>query len=168
MFVSVLLPENNEENIAIVHSREEKYLIVSYLSFFKKTYKGTKIFSFEKESEYVTLDQIVREYTSLEELKFEKIGENMYVEKECIDEESSSEIEDDHDDSEEYDYDTDDSFVVPDDEEVLQKPSDHKEVDAKWKEWNPVTSGAKRFKEKIDQIEKYMNHQIDEKYVFRN
>jgi len=162
MYVSVQL-ENKDENIAIVHSRGEEYLIVSYLSFFKKTYKGTKVFSFEKASEYVTCDQILHEYSSLEEIDIVSIGENMYVEKEGIDEDSSSEI-----DSEEYDYDTDDSFIVPDDEEIIQKPIDHKEVDEKWRNWNPVTTGAQRFKERIDQIESYMNHQIDEKFVFKN
>ena len=168
MFVLVLL-ENKEENIAVVHSKKEEYLIVSYLSFFKKTYKGTKVYSFEKSSEYVSPDQILSEYETMDELHFVKIGENMYAESDAIDDDSSSEIEDDEDEEEGVgEYYSDDGFVVPDDEEILMKPADYKEIDEKWKEWKPVTSGAKRFKERVDQIEAYMNHQIDEKFVFKN
>ena len=101
----------------------------------------------------------------MEEAGFKQVQENMFVELEEVVEESSSEIESE----EEYDYsDSDDSFIVPDDETVLQKPVDHRMVDEQWNSWRPTTPGAKRFKDKIDQIEAYMNHQIDEKFVFKN
>lgn len=154
----------NEENICKVVSNEGgRYLTVSYLSPSEKNYKGTKVYSFEKEVEYLDLDKITKRYSSMEELGFVKLQDNMFVEKEDIDEESSSEIETD---SEEYDYDSD-GFIVPDDQDVMQKPPDHKEVDREWNNWRPMTPGAKRFKEHVDRIEAYMNHQIDEKFVFQ-
>ena len=151
------------DNVAnVISSHGEDFLIVSYLSENKNMYKGTKDFSFESETELIESNQVVKRYDSIEELGFIRIGENMYVEKEEVDEDSCSEIEEVSSEEE-----SDDSFIVPDSEEVLQKPSDYREVDRNWKEWRPVSAGAQRFKEKIDQIEAYMNHQIDEKFVFK-
>lgn len=152
------------DNVAkIVSFRGEKFLVVSYLSENKKMYKGAKVFSFESETELIECEQVTKRYGSIQELGFTEVGDNMYVEKEDIDEESSSEIED----ADTEGTDSDDSFIVPDDEEVLQKPPDYREVDRSWKEWRPMSAGARRFKEKIDQIEAVMNHQIDEKFVFK-
>ena len=136
---------------------------VQFLSSCQKSYKGTKVYSFETESE--TAPSVATRHSTMEELGFKKVGDNMYVEVEDIDEESSSEIETDV--SDDTDDDNDD-FIVPDDEEVLLKPLDHRSVDAEWNSWRPVSAGARRFKEKVDQIEAYMNHAIDEKFVFKN
>jgi len=163
----IILVEDEGENMAKVISNKGEYLIVSYLSQSEKVYKGTKIFSFETTTEFVSFDSLVTHYTNvtdLEELGFVKVQENMFVEKEDIDEDSSSEIETD-DSTSESDTEMDD-FIVPDDEEILIKPVDHQEVDSKWDSWRPRTSGAKRFKEKIDIIDAYMKQQIDEKFVF--
>ena len=153
------------DNVAkIVSFRDEKFLVISYLSENKKMYKGAKVFSFETATELIECEQVTKRYGSVQDLVFTEVGDNMYVEKEDVDEDSSSEIEDaDTDDGNE----SDDSFIVADDEEVLQKPPDYREVDREWKEWRPVSAGAKRFKDKIDQIEAVMNHQIDEKFVFK-
>jgi hypothetical protein len=153
------------DNVAkIVSFRDDKFLIVSYLSENKKMYKGAKVFSFESETELIECEQVIKKHKTIEDLGFIQVGDNMYVEKEEVDEDSASEIEDvETDDGEE----SDDSFIVPDDEEVLQKPSDYREVDRGWNEWRPMSAGARRFKEKIDQIEAVMNHQIDEKFVFK-
>jgi len=166
-FVIILVEDEEGENMAKVISNKGEYLIVSYLSQSEKVYKGTKIFSFETTTEFVSFDSLVTHYTNvtdLEELGFVKVQENMFVEKEDIDEDSSSEIETD-DSTSESDTEMDD-FIVPDDEEILIKPVDHQEVDSKWDSWRPRTSGAKRFKEKIDIIDAYMKQQIDEKFVF--
>jgi len=153
------------DNVAtVVSSHEGDFLIVSYLSENKKVYKGTKVFSFEEGTELIESSQVTKEHSCIEDLGFTKVGDNMYVEKDDVDEESSSEIEDD----DVSDCETDDDFIVPDDEDVLQKPPDYKKVDKDWKEWRPTSAGAKRFKEKVDQIEAYMNHRIDEKFVFKN
>jgi hypothetical protein len=151
------------DNVAkVVSTRDEKFLVVSYLSENRKVYKGAKVFSFESETELIENEQVTKRYSSIEELGFTKVGDNMYVEKEEVDEASDSELEDaDSSDGEESD------FIVPDDEEVLQKPPDHRKVDKEWKEWRPMSAGAQRFKDKVDQIEAYMNHQIDEKFVFK-
>jgi hypothetical protein len=127
-------------------------------------YKGAKVFSFEAETELVECEQVTKRYNSIQELGFIEVQDNMYVETEEVDEDSSSEIEDVESDTDESAC---DDFIVPDDEEVLHKPPDHREVDKNWKEWRPISAGAKRFKDKIDQIELYMNHQIDEKFVFK-
>jgi len=136
---------------------------VQFLSSCQKSYKGTKVYSFETESE--PAPSAATRHSTMEELGFKKVGDNMYVEVEDIDEESSSEIETDESDG--TDEDSDDDFIVPDDEEVLLKPADHRHVDAEWNSWRPVSAGARRFKEKVDQIEEYMNHAIDEKFVFK-
>lgn len=150
------------DNVAkIVSFRDEKFLVVSYLSENKKMYKGAKVFSFESETELIECEQVTKRYKSIQDVGFTEVGDNMYVENDEVDKDSESEIEEiESDDSE-------DSFIVPDDEEVLQKPLEHKEIDRNWKEWRPMSAGAKRFKDKIDEIEAYMNHQIDEKFVFK-
>jgi hypothetical protein len=152
------------DNVAkIVSFRDDKFLVVSYLSENKKMFKGAKVFSFESETELIECEQVIKKHKTIEDLGFIQVGDNMYVEKDEVDEDSASEVEDVESD----DSDSDNSFIVPDDEEVLQKPPDHREVDRNWKEWRPMSAGAKRFKEKIDQIEAVMNHQIDEKFVFK-
>ena len=152
------------DNVAkVVSTRDEKFLVVSYLSENRKVYKGAKVFSFESETELIESEQVTKRYSSIEELGFSKVGDNMYVEKEEVDEDSESEFEDADTDSSDEESD----FIVPDDEEVLQKPPDHRKVDKEWKEWRPMSAGAQRFKDKVDQIETYMNHQIDEKFVFK-
>ena len=165
--IVLVLVEEDGESMAKVISNKGGYLIVSYLCQSEKVYKGTKVFSFETPTEFVAFDSLVEHYndvTDLEELGFVKVQENMFVEKEDIDEDSSSEIETD-DSVSESDTEMDD-FIVPDDEEILIKPVDHQEVDSQWDSWRPRTSGAKRFKEKIDMIDTYMKQQIDEKFVF--
>jgi len=152
------------DNVAkVVSTRDEKFLVVSYLSENRKVYKGAKVFSFESETELIENEQVTKRYSSIEELGFSKVGDNMYVEKDEVDEASDSELEDAYSSDGEEESD----FIVPDDEEVLQKPPDHRKIDKEWKEWRPMSVGAQRFKDKVDQIEAYMNHQIDEKFVFK-
>jgi hypothetical protein len=47
------------------------------------------------------------------------------------------------------------SFVVSDDEpgQGIDVPPDHREVDAAWNAWEPLSPGARSFKETIDNIE---------------
>lgn len=166
--IIIVLVEESGENLAKVISNEGGYLTVSYLSQSEKVYKGTNVYSFESKTEFVSFDSLVTHYidkVDIEELGFVKVHENMFVEKEDIDEDSSSEIETEEEE-EESEGESEMDFIVPDDEEILIKPIDHREVDASWNTWKPITPGAKRFKDKIDLMEKYMNNQIDEKFVF--
>jgi len=149
------------ENISKIVADKGEHLYVQFLSSSRKSYKGAKVYSFEETVEMI--DNCDKKYKSMEELGFKKVQDNMYVEVEELDEDSSSEIESE-DESEEDD---DDDFIVPDDEEVMIKPPDHRAVDESWKSWRPMSAGAQRFKDKVDQIEAYMNHVIDEKFVFK-
>jgi len=160
-----VLVEDIGETIAKVSSNEGNYLLVSYLSQSNKTYKGTRVYSFEIKTEYVSFDSLITHYidtVDLEEIGFIKVQDNMFVEESDIDDESSSEVET----ASESECESEDSFIVPDNEEVCIKPVDYKEVDKNWDSWKPTTPGAKRFKDKVDMMEKYMNNQIDEKFVF--
>ena len=163
----IVLTEEEGEAIAKVVANAGGYLVVSYLSQSEKVYKGTKVYSFESKTEFVSFDSLITHYidtVDLEEIGFVKVQENMFVEESDIDEESSSEVEtaSESDDG----ASSEDGFIVPDDEEVCIKPVDYKEVDKNWDDWKPTTPGAKRFKDKVDMMEKYMNNQIDEKFVF--
>jgi hypothetical protein len=157
-----VLVETCGDTIAKVLSNEGDYLMVNYLSPSEKKYKGAQIFSFEETIERVDFESLVTHHVETDLIN---IKDNMYVYQEDIDEDSSSEIETD----EESDSDSEGSlkdFVVPDDEEIRLKPSDHREVDEAWSSWKPTSVGAKRFKKKIDDMEEYMNNKIDEKFVF--
>ena len=157
-----VLVESDGNTIAKVLSNEGDYLMVNYLSPSGKVYKGAKVFSFEETVERVDFESLLTHHVETDLIN---VKGNMYVYQEDIDEDSSSEIETD----EESDSDSEGSltdFIVPDDEEIRLKPSDHREVDEAWSSWRPTSVGAKRFKKKIDDIEEYMNHQIDEKFVF--
>ena len=165
-----VLVDDNSEYLAKVLSNEGDYLLVTYLSSSEKVYKSAKVFSFEAKAERVDFDTLTTHYSDIIDVKdigLVKIAKNMFVYTDDIDEDSSSEIETDESDSDDSAGSLDD-FIVPDDEEVLIKPNDHLEVDTAWSKWRPTSAGAQRFKKNIDSIEEHMNHQIDEKYVFKN
>ncbi len=155
---------STNDSVAKVVSDKGEYSYVQFLSSCQKSFKGAKVYSFENSTEIVTHDNITTRHDTMTSLGFKQVQDNMFVEIEEIDEDSSSDIESDYDYSESG---SEDSFIVPDDEEVLIKPVDHREVDAKWNSWRPISAGARRFKDKVDQIEEYMNYAIDEKFVFK-
>jgi hypothetical protein len=158
-----MIVELNNENLATVDCDAGDFLTVRFLAPSKKMYKGAKVFSFESESELVEVEQVTKRCGDMEEAGFKVLGDNMFVEVVDIDEDSESEIEEDS----EGEWSDDDDFIVPDDVTVMQKPPDYRHVDKEWNSWRPTSAGARRFKEKVDQIEAYMNHQIDEKFVFK-
>jgi hypothetical protein len=166
MIISVFIGEN-EENLAKVVSDNGEQLSVSFLSSSGKSYKGARVYLFETETEKVEYKHVIKQYETVQEFGFVELQRGGFVAEDEIDEDSESEVETDEDEDDEVEYD-EEGFIVPDDEEVLIKPVDHKEVDKNWKKWRPTSSGAQRFKDKIDQIEAYMNHAIDEKFVFKN
>jgi hypothetical protein len=153
---------------AKVLSNEGEYLFVTYLYPIGKVYKTAQVFSFESKVERVDFESLTahhKDVIDVEELGFQKVRQNMYVQENDIDSESESEVEtDDSDDDSEGSL---KDFVVPDDEEIMCKPCDHLAVDEAWSSWKPHSPGALRFKKKVDDIEHYMKSQIDEKFVFK-
>ena len=157
-----------EEMIAKVLSNEGDYLLVTYLSPSDKVYKRAKVFTFEAKAERVDFECLTVHHPDVidvSELGLVKVRPNMFVYEDDIDSESESEVETDDSDSDSAG--SLDDFVVPDDEDVCLKPCDHQEIDENWRTWRPASAGAKRFKQRVDQIEAYMNNEIDEKFIFK-
>ena len=164
--IEVLVDCESDEPFAKVLSNEGGYLFVTYLSPIDKVYKSAKVFSFESKAERVDFESITTHHIGvidIEELGLTKIGKNMFVFTEDIDSESESEIETDDSSSDSEGSLRD--FIVPDDETVLLKPCDYKEVDESWNSWKPSSAGAQRFKKRIDEIEEYVNHKFDDKFT---
>jgi hypothetical protein len=159
---------DSEDQLAKVLSNEGSYLLVTYLSPVNKIYKAAKVFSFEAKAERVDFDSLTthhKDVVDVLELGIKKVRVNMFVYEEDVDSDSESEVgTDDSDDDSEGSL---QDFIVPDDEEVLCKPCDHLAVDEAWNSWKPHSPGALRFKKKVDAIEEYMNHQIDDKFRFK-
>jgi hypothetical protein len=156
-----------EEMIAKVLSNEGDYLLVTYLSPSDKVYKRAKVFKFEAKAERVDFESLTSHHPDVidvAELGLFNVGTNMFVYEEDIDSESESEVETDDSDSDSAG--SLDDFVVPDDQDVCLKPCDHQEIDEAWGSWKPSSAGAKRFKQRVDQIEAYMNNEIDEKFIY--
>jgi hypothetical protein len=70
--------------------------------------------------------------------------------------------------SEEEDSDSEDSldgFIVRDEDvpesERAARPSDARDIDRAWNEWEPTTSGGKRYKEVVNSIEERIKHLND-------
>jgi hypothetical protein len=158
-YIKVLIEDENEYFASVLSNEGNNYLFVSYLLPIGKAYKSALVYSFEKKAERVDFESIMEHYNDGEGFAMKKVGKNMYVFVDNIDPESDSEIEDieDHEESE------DDSFVVSDTEEMCDLPPDAKELDEAWNQWSPTTPSAKRFKQKIDQIESAVKIESDEK-----
>lgn len=152
-----------EEMYAKVLVNDEISLLVTYLSQTSNTYKGACIYSFEPTVERVNFDSITEHYSGvidITEINMTNVGKNMFV----LDTEIIEELDSDIDDGEgEYESD----FVVSDDEEGATPRAlgiaDYKEVDQKWNEWQPTTSGGRHFKSVVDSIECRIRHQVDDK-----
>ena len=157
-----------EEQIAKVLSNEGSYLFVTYLSPTNKIFKSAKVFSFEAKAERVDFESLTthhKDVIDVSDLGIKKVHTNMFVYEDDIDSESESEIETD-----ESDDDSEGSlkdFIVPDNIDEICKPCDHQAIDKVWSTWRPASAGAQRFKKRVDEIEEFMNHQIDEKFIFK-
>ena len=155
-----------EELYAKVLRNDDINLVVTYLSPTSKVYKGACVYSFESTVERVNFDSITEHYQGvidITDIDMTNIGKNMFVLDTEIIEDHDSEIEDASDEEDQYESD----FVVSDGEEGTTPRTlgitDHKEVDRKWDEWQPSTSGGRHFKNVIDAIESRVRHQADEK-----
>lgn len=162
-----VLVEEEDDCIAKVLSNEGEYILVTYLYQTDKVYKTAGVYSFDSQAQRVDFASIIEHYVGVNnilELDMKQVGKNMYVYQDEIDEESDSEIETDESSDEESDS---DSFIVNDDEESTLLPDDHQLVDEEWKKWRPVSAGARRFKDKIEEIEAHVKSYVDEKFVFK-
>lgn len=155
-----------EELYAKVLRNDDINLVVTYLSPTSKVYKGACVYSFEATVERVNFDSITEHYTGvidITDIDMTNIGKNMFVLDREIIEDHDSDIEDASDEEDQYESD----FVVSDGEEGTTPEAlgitDHVEVDQKWNEWQPSTSGGRHFKNVIDAIECRVRHQADEK-----
>jgi hypothetical protein len=156
-----------EELYAKVLRNDDISLIVTYLSPTSKVYKGACVYSFEATVERVNFDSITEHYAGIidiTDIDMTNVGKNMFVINREIIEDHDSDIEDESDDEDQYE---EDGFVVSDTEGGCMTPrtlgiTDHYEVDSKWDEWRPPTSGGRHFKSVIDAIECCVRHQADE------
>ena len=153
-----------EELYAKVLRNDDINLVVTYLSPTSKVYKGACVYSFESTVERVNFDSITEHYAGvidITDIDMTNIGKNMFVLDREIIQDHDSDIEDASDEDDQYE---EDGFVVSDGEESPSGlPPDHMEVDQKWNEWQPTTSGGRHFKNVIDAIECRVRHQADEK-----
>ncbi len=156
-----------EELYAKVLRNDDINLVVTYLSPTSKVYKGACVYSFEATVERVNFDSITEHYAGIidiTDIDMTNIGKNMFVLDREIIEDHDSDIEDASDEEDQYE---EDDFVVSDGGEGTTPRtlgiSDHREVDQKWNEWQPSTSGGRHFKNVIDAIECRVRHQADEK-----
>lgn len=156
-----------EELYAKVLRNDDINLVVTYLSPTSKVYKGACVYSFEATVERVNFDSITEHYAGvidITDIDMTNIGKNMFVLDREIIEDHESDIEDASDEEDQYEK---DDFVVSDGEEGTSPRAlgiaDHQEVDQKWNEWQPSTSGGRHFKNVIDAIECRVRYQADEK-----
>ena len=156
--VTVLLEDDDgveEETNAIVTAVSNNVLTVRYLTMTSKLYKNATVYELEEEENMVDVCSLTEHHIGikdLEEIGYAQLDDGpMYVLQDEInfDIESSS-IEDMSDDEG-----TEDSFIVPDNiiDGKVVPPDDAAEIDAAWNAWQPTSSGAKKFKERVDVIE---------------
>jgi hypothetical protein len=165
--VTVLLEDDDgveEETHAIVTDVFEAGLMVRYLTSTSKLYKNATVYELEEDENMVDLCSLTEHHIGikdLEEIGYAQLDDGpMYVLQDEInfDIESSS-IEDMSDDGEG----TEDSFIVPDNviDGKVVPPDNAAEIDAAWNAWQPTSSGAKKFKERVDVIEELARAHAD-------
>ena len=89
--------------------------------------------------------------TTFNDLEFKRVDSSQWARISEVDvEDSCSSIWSEGSDSE-----SDLSFIVSDGEpgQGIDVPPDHREVDAAWNAWEPLSPGARSFKETVDNIE---------------
>jgi hypothetical protein len=166
--VTVLLEDDDgveEETHAIVTDVFEAGLMVRYLTSTSKLYKNATVYELEEEENMACVQSLCEHHIGvkdLEEIGYAQLDDGpMYVLQDEInfDIESSS-IEDMSDDEDEG---TEDSFIVPDNviDGKVVPPDDAAEIDAAWNAWQPTSSGAKKFKERVDVIEELARAHAD-------
>ena len=157
--VKVLVNEDGIEDqmYGIVGMNTGNALGLKYLNPTDLIYKSACVYQLDDEemlpAPYESIMEHFMSGTTFEDLEMKSLGMNRFA--------FYSEIDIEDSDSEIYDEDGDDEsdlegFVVSDSEIVGQDiplPPGHESIDKEWNEWEPTTSGGKRFKETINSIE---------------
>jgi hypothetical protein len=142
-----------DEMYGVVGMNTGLTLGIYYLNPTESFYKSACVYKLEKSELCPAPYESVMEHypsgTTFKDLEMKPIGTDMFAYYSEIDvEDSDSEIYDENEtDSEMND------FIVSDTEIEGSPPPDHKSIDKAWAEWEPSTSGGKKFKDTIDMIE---------------
>lgn len=147
----------DDEIYAVTKENCSDYLIVNYYLETSFVYKGARVYELDDNEELVQLENLCEHYPDGETI-FSKIEDMLYYIDDEIDEDMDSVLIDESDD----DSDLAD-FIVPDDEVdgIVIPPPDHKEIDEAWRDWEPRSPGAARYKNVVDRIEEYAKMQAD-------
>jgi hypothetical protein len=172
--VKVLVNMNDieEELFARVYKHTGNFLHVKYLIPTEKVWKGACVYELEETNNMVEPETIVEHYQGsilfdeVEGIKKIPRTPYYYFEEEHDPEESDDEIVSS---DEEDGYEVDDSFCEedgiidgrPETAADWKPPPGSEHVDREWNEWQPQTEGAKRFKERVDLIEKLARQHLD-------
>lgn len=149
--VVVVIDDVEDELFAKVLNNRGDYIELHYFEETSLTYKGTRVYTLESETNIIRGESICEHYPDGETV-FEHISDERYVLK--------GEMDSGEDESTFYD-DSDDSgsdlrgFVVSDSEidGPLGLPDDYEIVDSMWRQWRPPSEGSLGFKHVVDDIE---------------
>jgi len=159
--IKVLVEDDEEfqqEMFAQVKDINEENLIVNYLNLRNKFYKDAKLYSIEEEENKVELESVCEHYEgtdSFTNIGFVEIDEYYARESEIDEEDTDSEIDD-------LSSEEGNSFIASEEDENMELPSDHEEVDSQWNNWVPESEGEKRYKDMVDTIERVARMYKDE------
>ena len=165
--VKLLVNEDGieDEMYGVVGMNTGLVLGIRYLNATELVYKSACVYQLEDDEHDMSpapYESVMEHYpngTTLEDLEFKSLGDNMYAHLDEIDiEDSDSEIYDEDETDSEMD-----DFIVPDDEidgQVIP-PSDYKTVDKEWNAWEPRSPGARSFKETVNMIEMHAKNHAD-------
>lgn len=161
-----------EEMYCRVYKYTGNFIRVKYLIPTEKVWKGACVYELEETYNTVEPENITEHYQG--SILFDEIDgikkiprtPYYYFEEEHDPEESDDEIVST---DEEDGYEVDDEFcvddgIVDDRQENAQDwkpPPGHEHIDRQWDEWLPQTEGAKRFKERVDLIERLARGHLD-------
>lgn len=152
--VLVALDDVEEHSYATVSMNTGNVLGVNYLTPTPRLYKSATLYTVDDEVSPAPYESLTEHYesgTTFNDLEFKRVDSSQWARLSEIDvEDSCSSIWSEGSDSE-----SDLSFVVSDGEpgQGIDVPPDHREVDAAWNAWEPLSPGARSFKETIDNIE---------------
>lgn len=172
--VKVLVNMNDveEELYARVYKHTGNFLKVKYLAPTEKLWKGACVYELEEESNIIEPETITEHHQGI--ILFDEVDgikkiprtPYYYYEEEHDPEESDDEVVSS---DEEDGYEVDDEFCVddgqvdnrPEQAEDWRPPPGHEQIDREWNEWQPSTEGARRFKERVDLIERLAREHLD-------
>lgn len=154
--VKLLVNEDGleDEMYGVIGMNTGLTLGVKYLNPTDIIYKSACVYKIDSgELSPAPYESVMEHYptgTTFEDLDMKKLGTDLFA--------FYSEIDEDDTDSEMYEEGNTSSemgsFIVSDNEvDTGVPPPDYESVDHKWSQWNPSTSGGKKFKDAVDQIE---------------